>query len=104
REDADRRGDRRGCRKDRRRGHEEDRRQLKGMTVTSLLPSEISAAALAALMAVALIASITRGFSGFGAALIFMPLASTVAAPRTVAALLLIIDLVAAAPLAPNAW
>ena len=31
-------------------------------------------------------------------------LASTVAAPRTVAGLLLIIDLVGSAPLAPNAW
>ena len=45
-----------------------------------------------------------RGFSGFGSALIFMPLASSMAAPRLVAALLLIIDFVAAAPLLPNAW
>jgi uncharacterized protein len=45
-----------------------------------------------------------RGFSGFGSALIFMPLASSLAAPRMVAALLLIIDFVAAAPLVPNAW
>jgi uncharacterized protein len=45
-----------------------------------------------------------RGFSGFGSALIFMPLASSIAAPRLVAALLLIIDFVAAAPLVPNAW
>lgn len=74
------------------------------MNVSALLPSAVSASALAALMGVALIASIARGFSGFGAALIFMPLASTVATPRTAAALLLIIDLVAAAPFAPNAW
>src|SRR5262249_55122067 len=40
----------------------------------------------------------------FGAALIFMPLASSVASPRLVAALLLIIDFVGAAPLVPNAW
>jgi uncharacterized protein len=33
-----------------------------------------------------------------------MPLASSLAAPRLVAALLLIIDFVAAAPLIPNAW
>jgi uncharacterized membrane protein YfcA len=72
--------------------------------LSSLLPPGVSAYALAALMAVALVASIARGFSGFGAALIFMPLASAVAAPRTAAALLLIIDLVAAAPFAPNAW
>jgi len=44
------------------------------------------------------------GFSGFGSALIFMPLASSVAAPRLVAALLLVIDFIAAAPLLPNAW
>ena len=43
-----------------------------------------------------------RGFSGFGSALIFMPLASSMAAPRLVAALLLIIDFVAAAPLSPT--
>jgi uncharacterized membrane protein YfcA len=69
-----------------------------------MLPEGISVFTLVALMAVALLASMARGFSGFGSALIFMPLASTVAAPRTVAALLLIIDLVCAAPLAPNAW
>jgi uncharacterized protein len=74
------------------------------MSMSSLLPSDVSVFALTALMAVALIASVARGFSGFGSALIFMPLASTVAAPRMVAALLLIIDLIAAAPLAPNAW
>lgn len=72
--------------------------------MSALLPTSVSASALLALMAVALTASVARGFSGFGAALIFMPLASTVAPPRTVAALLLIIDLIAAAPLAPAAW
>jgi uncharacterized membrane protein YfcA len=74
------------------------------MSLSSMLPESISVFTLVALMAVALLASMARGFSGFGSALIFMPLASTVAAPRTVAALLLIIDLVCAAPLAPNAW
>ena len=74
------------------------------MTAADLLPPDISAAALARLAAIALIASITRGFSGFGSALIFMPLAAAVVAPRTAAALLLIIDFVSAAPLVPNAW
>jgi uncharacterized protein len=74
------------------------------MNLSALLPSGVSGFTLLALMAVALIASVARGFSGFGAALIFMPLASTVAAPRMVAALLLIIDLVCAAPFALNAW
>jgi uncharacterized membrane protein YfcA len=74
------------------------------MTLSDLLPPDISLLTLGMLMAVALVASITRGFSGFGAALIFMPLASTLAAPRLVAAVLLLIDFVAAAPLTPNAW
>jgi uncharacterized membrane protein YfcA len=52
----------------------------------------------------ALIAGLARGFSGFGAALIFIPLASSVIDPRTAAALLLIVDIVMAAPLFPRAW
>src|SRR5215212_9727851 len=57
-----------------------------------------------AICAIAFVSGTARGFSGFGSALIFMPLASSLAAPRMVAALLLIIDFVAAAPLVPNAW
>ena len=57
-----------------------------------------------AICAVAFVSGTARGFSGFGSALIFMPLASSIAGPRLVAALLLIIDFVAAAPLLPNAW
>jgi uncharacterized protein len=74
------------------------------MSITALLPDGVTTFTVAALIAVAMVASIARGFSGFGSALIFMPLASTVAAPRTVAALLLLIDLIAAAPMAPAAW
>jgi uncharacterized membrane protein YfcA len=74
------------------------------MTLHSLLPSGISATALLALMAVGFVSSVARGFSGFGSALIFMPLASAVIDPRVVAPLLLIIDFFAAAPLIPNAW
>src|ERR1700747_3781611 len=74
------------------------------MTLSGLMPSEVSAAAVVAICVFAFVAGTARGFSGFGAALIFMPLASSVASPRLVAALLLIIDFVAAAPLLPNAW
>jgi uncharacterized membrane protein YfcA len=74
------------------------------MSLSSMLPEGISVFTLVALMAVALLASMARGFSGFGSALIFMPLASSMAAPQLVAALLLIIDFIAAAPLVPNAW
>jgi uncharacterized protein len=49
-------------------------------------------------------AALARGFSGFGSALIFVPLASTAIGPQAAAPLLLIIDGVAAAGLIPNAW
>jgi len=74
------------------------------MTLADLLPADVSASALIRLAVIAFVASVSRGFSGFGAALIFMPLAGTVVPPRTAAALLLIIDFACAAPLAPNAW
>jgi uncharacterized membrane protein YfcA len=74
------------------------------MTLSELIPSEVGSAAALAICVIAFIAGTARGFSGFGAALIFMPLASSVASPRLVAALLLIIDFVGAAPLVPNAW
>src|SRR5258708_32798475 len=52
----------------------------------------------------AFVAALARGFSGFGSALIFVPLASTAIGPQAAAPLLLIIDGVAAAGLIPNAW
>jgi uncharacterized protein len=74
------------------------------MSIAWLVPSGISTNTALAICIVALVAGAARGFSGFGSALIFMPLASSMAAPRLVAALLLMIDLVAALPLLPNAW
>ena len=74
------------------------------MSLSELIPADVSTHAALAICIVAFIAGTARGFSGFGAALIFMPLASSMASPRLVAALLLIIDFVAAAPLLPNAW
>jgi uncharacterized membrane protein YfcA len=72
--------------------------------LVGLIPTEVSINAAVAICGFALVSGTARGFSGFGSALIFMPLASSMAAPRLVAALLLIIDFVAALPLAPNAW
>jgi uncharacterized membrane protein YfcA len=63
-----------------------------------------SFATLAFVAAVALTAGLARGFSGFGAALIFIPLTSTAVDPMIAAALLLIIDIVMASPLFPRAW
>lgn len=54
--------------------------------------------------ATALVAGLARGFSGFGGALIFTPLASALVGPRVAAPILFLIDAVAAAPLIPNAW
>jgi uncharacterized membrane protein YfcA len=74
------------------------------MNLESFIPGDVSPKVAIAICAIALVCGTARGFSGFGSALIFMPLASSIAAPRLVAALLLIIDFVAAAPLVPNAW
>src|ERR1700719_1118849 len=74
------------------------------MSFAGLIPTDVSINAAIAICAIAFVSAMARGFSGFGSALIFMPLASSMAAPRLVAALLLIIDFVAAAPLVPNAW
>ena len=74
------------------------------MSLTGLIPADVSLTVAMAICAIAFVSGTARGFSGFGAALIFMPLASSVAPPRLVAALLLIIDFVAAMPLLPEAW
>ncbi|MGY4304872.1 putative membrane protein YfcA [Bradyrhizobium sp. USDA 4369] len=74
------------------------------MSLSGLIPADLSLFATAALAVVALVAATARGFSGFGAALIFMPLASSFATPRLVAPLLLVIDFVSMAPTVPAAW
>jgi uncharacterized protein len=74
------------------------------MNPAALIPADVGLNAAMAICAVAFVSGTARGFSGFGSALIFMPLASSIADPRLVAALLLIIDFIAAAPLLPGAW
>jgi hypothetical protein len=74
------------------------------MSLSELIPADISTQAALAICVIAFISGTSRGFSGFGSALIFMPLASSMASPRLVAALLLIIDFIGALPLLPNAW
>ena len=74
------------------------------MSLEGFIPTGISLNVAIAICAIALVSGVARGFSGFGSALIFMPLASSIAAPRLVAALLLIIDFVGATPLIPDAW
>ena len=74
------------------------------MSLIGLIPTDVGTSAAIAICTIALVSGTARGFSGFGSALIFMPLASSMATPRLVAAVLLIIDFVAATPLVPNAW
>jgi hypothetical protein len=74
------------------------------MSLAELIPTGVSTNTALAICAIAFISGTARGFSGFGSALIFMPLASSLAAPRLIAALLLIIDFVGSLPLLPNAW
>lgn len=68
------------------------------------MPDLPSAPLLAATVMIALVAGIARGFSGFGAALIFIPLVSAILGPRIAAPILLLVDLVLTAPLVVPAW
>ena len=52
----------------------------------------------------AFIAALARGFSGFGGALIFVPLASAAVGPQAAAPVLLVIDGIAQLALMKNAW
>lgn len=52
----------------------------------------------------AAIAGTARGFSGFGGALIFVPLASTAVGPKLASALLLVIDGLLTIGMLPNGW
>src|ERR1700741_4575873 len=69
-----------------------------------LLPTELSTGGLVFLLVSAFIAAMARGFSGFGAALIFLPLAATVTDPKIASPLLLITDAVLAVGFIPNAF
>jgi uncharacterized membrane protein YfcA len=69
----------------------------------SWLP-DVDTLTLMLLMAAALVAGMARGFSGFGAALIFVPLAGALAGPKLAAPILVIIDGIFASYLIPSAW
>ena len=59
---------------------------------------------LAFVALVATIAGTARGFSGFGGALIFVPLASTAIGPKLASALLLVIDGMLTLGMLPSGW
>ena len=70
----------------------------------SLVLPGLSTLHLASILATAFVAGLARGFSGFGGALIFVPVASAIIGPRSAAPLLLLIDIVATLGLIPQAW
>ncbi len=65
--------------------------------------AQYSTASLVILVITAFIAGLARGFSGFGSALIFMPLASSVIGAQLASPLLLLIDFLTTLTLIPNA-
>ena len=65
---------------------------------------EVDTLTLVFLILAALIAGMARGFSGFGAALIFVPLAGALVGPKLGAPILVIIDGIFASYLIPSAW
>ncbi|MBL8576741.1 MAG: sulfite exporter TauE/SafE family protein [Mesorhizobium sp.] len=68
------------------------------------MPANLTYDQLAVLALTASVAGCARGFSGFGGALIFVPIASSVIGPRLAVPLLLIVDLVLTPGLLPKAW
>jgi len=59
---------------------------------------------LHALLACSFIAGMARGFSGFGAALILIPIGGSIVGPKIISPVLLLIDTIAAAGMLPAAW
>jgi uncharacterized membrane protein YfcA len=82
---------------------------LLGDSVIDLPDSATFAAAFAdprtyLAMGVSLLAGLVRGFSGFGSALIFVPLVSALYDPRTAAGTFLLIDFAVALTVLPTVW
>ena len=65
---------------------------------------DVGGATLGLLMGAALVAGMARGFSGSGAALVFVPLAGALAGPKVAAPILLVIDGIFASHFIPSAW
>ena len=68
------------------------------------LPSDLAVPDLAWLAVVAVAAGLIRGFSGFGTALVYVPLAGMVLPPLWVLVTLTVMDLVGPLPNLPRAW
>lgn len=75
-----------------------------GETLLAWLTPQLEPRSILFLVFCAALAGLARGFAGFGAALIFMPLASTVVPPQLAAPVLLGIDILGATFMIPRAW
>ncbi|MBS0528211.1 MAG: sulfite exporter TauE/SafE family protein [Proteobacteria bacterium] len=73
------------------------------MFLPDLIPADLSLSLVLALLATAFASGLGRGFSGFGSALIFMPLASAMIGAKAASPLMLIIEVIAAIGLVPGA-
>lgn len=68
------------------------------------LPLDLPTGTILVLVVAAFVAGCARGFSGFGGALIFVPVASALVGAKLAVPLLLIVDLVLTPGLIPKAW
>lgn len=75
-----------------------------GETLPAWLAPQLDLRSVAFLVFCAALAGVARGFSGFGSALIFMPLASTVVPPQLAAPVLLGFDMLGTTLMIPRAW
>lgn len=66
--------------------------------------SDIPLSVLVPVLVAAFVAGLARGFSGFGAALIFVPVASAFIGPKLAVPVLLVTDLIAGMGMIPDAW
>ncbi|MEJ6783921.1 sulfite exporter TauE/SafE family protein [Aminobacter sp. Piv2-1] len=72
--------------------------------MSDLFPLDFPAGTILVLVVAAFVAGCARGFSGFGGALIFVPVASSLIGAKLAVPLLLIVDLVLTPGLIPKAW
>ncbi len=72
--------------------------------MNAYLSVDISPLSVLVLVVTALVAGCARGFSGFGGALIFVPVASSIVGPKLAVPLLLIVDIALTPGLVPKAW
>lgn len=75
-----------------------------GAMMLAFPPLPVTPGVLAFLLLAALAAGLARGFSGFGAALILVPLASAAVGPRIAIPLLLVVDGAMTLGMIPDAW